>query len=196
MSSDPNGTDPRPRLAIVAASTRPGRQGFAVAEWFRDEAEKDGAFDIDFIDLAQVNLPLLDEANHPRLQQYEHDHTKAWSARVTAADAFVFVTPEYDHSLPAALLNALQFLSLEWHYKTAAVVSYGGVSAGLRSAQTTRSVLSALKMFPIPEAVSIPFFTQFIDDGVVQPNEVMVDSAKAVLKELAKVDAALRPLRG
>ena len=188
-------TDLRPRLAILVASTRPGRQGIAVAEWFRVEAEKHSAFDIDFIDLAEVDLPFLDEPNHPRFKKYEHDHTKAWSARIEAADAFIFVTPEYDYSMSPVLLNALQYLASEWHYKPAGIVSYGGVSAGLRAAQMTKSALTALKIFPIAEAVSIPFFTQFIDDGVVHPNEVMTDSAAAVLDELAKVEAALRPLR-
>ena len=188
-------TDLRPRLAVLVASTRPGRQGIAVAEWFRAEAEKHGGFDIDFIDLAEVNLPFLDEPNHPRFKTYEHDHTKAWSARIEAADAFVFVTPEYDYSMSPVLLNALQYLASEWHYKPAGIVSYGGVSAGLRSAQMTKSALTALKIFPIAEAVSLPFFTQFIDDGVVHPNEVMTDSAAVVLDELAKVEAALRPLR-
>lgn len=188
-------TDIRPRLAVLVASTRPGRQGIAVAEWFRAEAEKHGAFDIDFIDLAEVDLPFLDEPNHPRFKKYEHDHTLAWSARIEAADAFVFVTPEYDYSMSPVLLNALQYLASEWHYKPAGIVSYGGVSAGLRAAQMTKSALTALKIFPIAEAVSLPFFTQFIDDGVVHPNEVMTDSAAVVLDELAKVEAALRPLR-
>jgi len=188
-------TDVRPRLAILVGSTRPGRQGIAVAEWFRDAAEKHGTFDIDFIDMAEVDLPFLDEPNHPRLKRYEHDHTKAWSERIEAADAFVFVTPEYDYAMSPVLLNALQYLSLEWHYKPAGIVSYGGVSAGLRAAQMTKSAMTALKIFPIAEGVSIPFFTQFIEDGVVQPNEVMTDSAAVVLDELAKVEAALRPLR-
>lgn len=188
-------TDPRPRLAILVASTRPGRQGIAVAEWFRTEAEKHGAFDIDFIDLAEVDLPFLDEPNHPRFRDYQHQHTKAWSARIERADAFAFVTPEYDYSMSPVLLNALQYLSSEWHYKPAGIVSYGGVSAGLRSAQMTKSALTALKVFPIAEGVSLPFFTQFIDDGVVRPNEMMTDSAIVVLDELARVETALRPLR-
>jgi len=188
-------TDLRPRLAVIVASTRPGRQGIAVAEWFREAAEKHGTFDIDFVDMAEVDLPFLDEPNHPRLKRYEHDHTKAWSERIDAADAFVFVTPEYDYSMSPVLLNALQYLSGEWHYKPAGIVSYGGVSAGLRAAQMTKAAMTALKIFPIAEAVSIPFFTQFIEDGVVQPNEVMTDSAAVVLDELAKVEAALRPLR-
>ena len=189
-------TDIRPRLAILVASTRPGRQGIAVAEWFRAEAEKHGGFDIDFIDLAEVDLPFLDEPNHPRFKKYEHDHTKAWSARIEAADAFVFVTPEYDFAMSPVLLNAFQYLASEWNYKPGAFVSYGGVSAGLRGVQMAKLVATTLKIFTLPEAVSIPFFMQFLDeDGRLHPNEVMTDSATAVLDELAKVEAALRPLR-
>ncbi len=189
-------TDRRPRLAILATSTRPGRQGIAVAEWFREAAEKHGAFDVDFVDLAEVDLPFLDEPNHPRLRQYTHQHTRDWSARVAAADAFAFVIPEYDYAMPATLLNALQTLSREWAYKPVGFVSYGGVSAGLRSAQMTRGVAASLKMFTLAEGVSLPMFTQFLDDeGRVHPNEVMSDSAVVVLDELAKVEAALRPLR-
>lgn len=189
------GTDPRPRLAILVASTRPGRQGIAVGEWIRDEATKHGSFAIDFIDLAEVRLPFLDEPNHPRLQRYEHKHTQEWSKRIAAADAFVFVTPEYDYAMSPVLLNALQFLFSEWHYKPAGFVSYGGVSAGLRSVQMTKLAATSLKIYTLPEAVSLPFFTQFIEDGVVHPNEVMTDSAKVMLDELVKVEGALRPLR-
>lgn|SRR5690348_13317363 len=189
-------TDVRPRLAIIVASTRPGRQGIAVAEWFRTEAEKHGAFDIDFIDMAEVALPFLDEPNHPRLKRYEHDHTKEWSARIESADAFVFVTPEYDYAMSPVLLNAFQYLAAEWHYKPGAFVSYGGISAGLRGVQMAKLVATTLKIFLLPEAVSLPMFTQFIDeDGRLQPNEIMTDAAGAVLDELAKVEAALRPLR-
>lgn len=82
-----------PRLMILVASTRPGRVGLPVAEWFRELAERHGGFEIDFVDLAELNLPFMDEPNHPRLRVYTQPHTKEWSARVEAADAVVFVTP-------------------------------------------------------------------------------------------------------
>jgi NAD(P)H-dependent FMN reductase len=187
---------PKPSLKIVIASTRPGRVGLPVGEWFEGRARAHGAFEVELVDLAEVGLPFLDEPNHPRLRKYTQEHTRRWSATVTAADAFVFVTPEYNFGFPAPLKNALDFLHWEWHYKAAGIVSYGGVSAGTRSAQMLKQVLSTLKMMPLFEAVSIPFVAQFIDDeGVVQANETMEKAADAMLDELVRVNGALAVLR-
>jgi NAD(P)H-dependent FMN reductase len=185
-----------PRLAVIVASTRPGRIAPAVAEWFVRAAREHGGFEVDLVDLAEVDLPFLDEPNHPRLKDYVHDHTRAWSARVDAADAFVVVTPEYNYGMPAVLKNALDYLHHEWAHKPIAFVSYGGVSAGTRSVQMAKQVVTTLRMYALPEAVSIPFVQQFLDDeGRLQPNETMEGAAKAVLDELVVVEQALRPLR-
>lgn len=186
----------RPTLMILVASTRPGRVGLPVAEWFRERAEAEGGFAIDFADLAKIGLPFLDEPNHPRLRDYTQAHTKAWSARVEAADAFAFVHPEYNYGLSAPLKNALDFLHHEWAYKPVGLVSYGGVSAGTRAAQMVKQVVTTLRMTPLFEAVSIPFVAQFLDDdGRIEANETMERAAAAMLAELARVEAALRPLR-
>ena len=113
---------PRPVLQIIAASTRPGRRGIAVARWVQQLAEAHGGFDVELVDLAEVALSVFDEPNHPRLRRYEHQHTKDWSATVERADAYVFVTPEYNHSFPASVKNALDYLSLEWADKPAGLV--------------------------------------------------------------------------
>ncbi len=181
---------------IVIASTRPGRGGSAVAEWFIDHARSHGEWEVEVVDLAELNLPFLDEPNHPRLRQYTQAHTKAWSARVEAADAFVFVTPEYNHGYPAPLKNAIDFLHQEWSHKPVGFVSYGGVAAGTRSMQQLKQVVTALKLAPVTEAVNLPFFTQFVDEeGVLQANEVMIQAAQAMLDELVRVEQSLRPLR-
>jgi NAD(P)H-dependent FMN reductase len=181
-----------PRLA----SSRPGRTAPAVAEWFVRTAREHGGFDVDLVDLAELDLPFLDEPNHPRLRDYVHQHTRDWSARVEAADAFVVVTPEYNYAMPPVLLNALDFLHHEWAHKPIAFVSYGGVSAGTRSVQMAKQVVTTLRMYPLTEAVSIPFVQQFLDDeGRLQPNETMEGAAKAVLDELVATEQALRPLR-
>ncbi len=185
----------KPRLMIIIASTRPGRVGLPVAEWFRERAEAQGAFDIDLVDLATLNLPFMDEPKHPRLRQYAHQHTKDWSARVDAADAFVFVMPEYNYGFTAPLKNAIDYLHTEWAYKPVGLVSYGGVSAGTRAAQMIKQVVSTLKMVPVPESVSIPFVAQFIKDGRVEPNETMQTAATAMLDELERWVTALRSLR-
>jgi NAD(P)H-dependent FMN reductase len=185
-----------PRLQIVIASTRPGRVGLPVARWFEERAAEDGRFDLDVADLAEINLPFLDEPAHPRLRQYRHQHTKDWSARVSAADAFVFVMPEYNHGLNAPLKNAIDYLHQEWEYKPVGFVSYGGVSAGTRAVQMVKPVVSVLKMVPLTEAVHIPFVAQFLDEERrLKANEVMVQAAAAMLDELVRMEAALRPLR-
>ncbi|MGD0196738.1 MAG: NAD(P)H-dependent oxidoreductase [Solirubrobacteraceae bacterium] len=185
-----------PTLAIIIASTRPGRVGLPVGQWFAQRARDHGAFEIDLVDLAEINLPFVDEPNHPRLRQYTQQHTRDWSARVRAADAFAMVVPEYNYGMPATIKNAIDFLHFEWHYKPVGFVSYGGVSAGTRSVQQLKQVVTTLRMYALPEAVSIPFVAQFIsDESRVKPNETMEQAADTMLDELARLEAALRPLR-
>jgi NAD(P)H-dependent FMN reductase len=185
------------KLEIIIASTRPGRIGLPIGQWVETEAKAHGGFaEVELVDLAVVNLPFMDEPNHPRLAQYTHQHTRDWSAKVSEADAFVFVTPEYNYGYTAPLKNAIDYLHHEWHYKPAGIVSYGGVAAGARAAQMLKQVVTTLRMTPVPEAVSIPFVNQFIDEEEnVVPNDVMIASAKAMFEELVRVSEALRPLR-
>lgn len=185
-----------PKLMIVIASTRPGRVGLPVAQWFESAARDHGGFEIDVADLAEIDLPFMDEPNHPRLQQYQHEHTKRWSARVDAADAFAFVMPEYNYGFNAPLKNALDFLNKEWQHKPLGLVSYGGVSAGTRAAQMVKQVVTTVGLMPMLNAVSIPFVAKLIDDnGELEPNETMEKAASALLDELLETEAALRPLR-
>jgi NAD(P)H-dependent FMN reductase len=186
-----------PTLQIIIASTRPGRLGLPVAEWINAVAIKHGGFDqVELVDLAEWNLPFMDEPNHPRLRRYVHQHTLDWSATIDRADAFLIVMPEYNFGYTAPLKNAIDYLAQEWAYKPAGLVSYGGVSAGTRAAQMIKQVLTTLKMTPIPEAVHIPFIAQSIDaDGALRPNETMDTSADAMLGELVHWTAALAPLR-
>lgn len=185
------------KLHVVVASTRSGRQGSLVGALFLDRARAHGRFDVELVDLAEVDLPLLDEPAHPRLGQYEHAHTRAWSETVDRADAFVFVTPEYDHAPPASLVNALQHLVREWAYKPVGFVSYGGVSAGTRGVQVAKQIVAALRMVPIVETVAIPFFAQHVDRerGVFDPGPVQERAATAMLGELHRWATALQPLR-
>ena len=183
------------KLAVVIGSTRPGRVGPSVAAWFLDAAREHGEFDVTLVDLADLDLPLLDEPEHPVKQLYKHDHTKKWAAIVDEADAFAFVTPEYDFFAPAALVNAIQYLSKEWAYKPAAIVSYGGISGGLRSTQMLRLLLSSLNVHALKESVSIQFVAKHIHDGVFTPEHHAISSADAMLGELDKWAGALRPLR-
>ena len=185
-----------PKLLIVIASTRPGRIGLPFGEWFYERALAHGGFEVQLVDLAVLNLPLLDEPNHPRLRQYTQEHTHAWSATVEAADTIVFVTSEYNYGYPAALKNAIDYLHHEWRYKAVSFVSYGGVAAGTRSVQQLKQVVTALGMVPIQAAVNVPFAVQFLgEDGTVAANDVMVQAAADMLDELRRVNEALVSLR-
>jgi NAD(P)H-dependent FMN reductase len=185
-----------PTLHVIIASTRPGRIGLPVARWFTDWAVKHGGFEVNVVDLAEWNLPLMDEPNHPRLRRYEHQHTKEWSNTIDAGDAFVIVMPEYNHGFTAPLKNALDYLHGEWAYKPVGLVSYGGVSGGMRAAQMIKPVLTALKMTPMLEGVPIPFAMRLLnDDGEVQADEALENTATVMLDELLRWTEALAPLR-
>lgn len=185
-----------PKLLIIVSSTRPGRRGEAIAEWFIARAREHGEFDVEVADLVELDLPFLDEPNHPRLRQYTHAHTRAWSEQVEDADAFVFITPEYNHGYPATLKNAIDFLHHEWAHKPVAFVSYGGVAAGTRAVAQLIPIVSVLQMKPLPQQVNIPFFTQFInEDDQLEPNDTMEQAAQTMLDALVCAEAALRPLR-
>src|SRR5262245_15812891 len=183
-------------LQVVIVSTRPARKGDAIARWFETRARTHAAFDVELVDLAEFNLPLFDEPEHPRLRKYQQDHTKRWSERVSRADAFVFVTPEYNYSAPPSIVNALDYLVHEWAYKPVAFVSYGGVSGGTRSVQMIKLQATALRMMPIPSAGSLPFLTKmFADHGAFHPAELPQKAADAMLTELKRWADALRVLR-
>jgi NAD(P)H-dependent FMN reductase len=186
----------KPTLQIIIASTRPGRVGPSVAAWFHDRAVKTDSFEVELIDLAEVNLPMFDEPRHPRFGEYQHQHTKDWSATIKRGDAYVFVMPEYNYGFNAALKNAIDYLNQEWQYKPLGFVSYGGVAAGTRAVQMLKQVVSALKMVPMADAVHIPFVAQFLDEQrVLQPNDIMESSATALLTELARWTHAVSTLR-
>lgn len=186
-----------PKLGVIIASVREGRAGRPVADWFTERAHAHGGFDIDVVDLRDVNLPLFAERSHPRLRQYESAHQQAWSARIAGLDAFVFVMPEYNYSTAPALLNALDYLVAEWNYKAVGLVSYGGISGGLRAAQMVKQTVTALKMMPIPEAVPISFVAQAIDKdtGRFKATEAQDRMAAAMLDELTRWTASLATLR-
>ena len=183
-------------LNIIIASTRPGRVGATVGKWFHQAAAEHGKFEPVLVDLAEVSLPIFDEPEHPARQLYKHDHTKRWAASVKSADAFVFVTPEYNFGPPPPLLNALNYVYHEWNYAPAGFVSYGGISGGLRAVQMEKLTLTTLKMMPITDAVVIPMVAQHLDkDRVFSPTDLHKSSASAMLDELHRWADALQPLR-
>lgn len=184
------------KLGIIIASTRPERKGSILGQWFYEQARQHSGVEASLIELAEVNLPLLDESAHPRLQQYAHAHTKAWSEQVAALDAFVFVTPEYNFGTPPALNNALNYLYKEWNYKPAGFVSYGGISGGTRSVEMTKQILGALKVVPLVEAVTIPLFAKHLTEAqTFDANDIQIQAAANLVKELQRWHGALKTLR-
>lgn len=185
-----------PKLHVIAVSTRPTRAGFPLSLWMTERARAHAAFEVALVDLREVGLPLFDEPHHPRLRRYEHEHTRRWSAIVEAADAFVFVTPEYDHGAPPSLVNALVYLSQEWAYKPVGFVSYGGPAGGARAVQMIKPMLSSLKMVVTLESVLAPLFAQQIDaEGVFRPSEMQETGATMMLDALAQWTRALAAMR-
>lgn len=183
------------KLMIVVGSVRPGRIGLPIAEWVRKAAQADGRFEVDFVDLAELALPFMDEPSHPRLRQYTQPHTIAWSERVDAADAFVFVTPEYNHSFSPALKNAMDYLAQEWWRKPVGFVSYGGVSAGSRGVTALEPVVVGLGLVRAGAEVEIPFAGKSVVDGDFQADEKVSAILANQLDELVALSAALIPLR-
>ncbi len=184
-----------PRLLVIIASTRPGRVGLPVATWFSERVTAHGGFELEVVDLAKFELPFLNEAKHPRLADYHHEHTRVWSEIVARADAVVMVTAEYNYGYPAPLKNAIDYLHREWLYKPVGFVSYGGVAAGTRAVQQLKQVVTALSMTPSGPSVNIPFVAQFVKDGAIEPNDTMTEAAATMLDELIRLESAVRPLR-
>jgi len=183
------------KLGIIIGSTRPVRTGDKLAEWLAAIARETDDVVVDMIDLCEIDLPFFNEAKHPRSGDYQHQKTVAWSQRIAACDAFVVVTPEYNHSAPAGLLNAVTFLIKEWRCKPVAFLSYGGISGGLRAVQQMKLTFLAVEAVPIPEAVVVPFVGGQIKDGAFVPNQVQQDAAPVVIKKLKAWADAVLPLR-
>lgn len=184
------------KLQVIVASTRPGRVGPVVANWFAEFARTQSQFAVELVDLADFALPVYNEASHPRTQKYEHDVTKRWSATVADADAFVFVTPEYNYGPTPALVNALNYVYREWNYKPCGFVSYGGMSGGVRGVEIAKQLATTLKMMPMVEGVAMPMvWNQIGEDRVLASNELIDNAAQTLLDELYRWAEALKPMR-
>ena len=191
MASD----QPRPVLQIIISSTRPGRVGLPVGTWVAEAALRHGDFTVEVADLAEIDLPMFNEPRHPRLGQYDFDHTRRWSETIGHSDAFVFVMPEYNYGYPASLKNALDYLSTEWAYKPVVLVSYGGVSGGLRAATGLQPVLTGLRLLPVAGALPIPGVAALIRDGAFQPTDALSGQLDTILTELARITPIAAQMR-
>ncbi|TQM81822.1 NAD(P)H-dependent FMN reductase [Saccharothrix saharensis] len=184
------------RVLLIIAGTRPGRLGATVAEWFTRVTAAvavDSRARVEVADLREIGLPLLDEPEHPSTGIYQHEHTRAWSRLVADADAFVIVTPEHNHGMPAALKNALDHLSAEWACKPVSFVGYGHTSAGTRAVHMAKQVATTLRMMPTGATVALRI-GDHVAEGRMLDDPARDDAARGTLRELVRLARVLRPL--
>jgi NAD(P)H-dependent FMN reductase len=182
------------KVAIIIGSTRPGRKAGVVARWIYDIASRRGDASFELVDIAAFDLPLLDEALPPSMNQYSKAHTKAWAATIATFDAFVFVTPEYNHSTSGALKNAIDFLFREWNDKAAGFVGYGGVG-GARAVEHLRLVMGELKVADVRAQVGLSMHTDFENFSTFKPRLQQEAAVNAMLDDLVAWGQSLRTMR-
>ncbi len=182
------------KIAVIIASSRPQRVGPSVARWFYDHTGSRPDASYDLVDLAEEDLPNLDEGTPASSQKYTQDHTKAWSAKISGYDAFVFVTPEYNRGIPGQLKNALDFLYAEWNDKAAGIVCYGS-AGGLRAAEQLKQILGELQIATVRAQVSVSIFDDMENFTKMAPRDFQASSISTMLDQLERWAGALRPLR-
>lgn len=181
-------------IAIIVGSTRPGRKAAEIARWVHGIAAQRGDASFEIVDIADFDLPLLDEAMPPSMGQYAQPHTKAWAAKIAGFDAFVFVTPEYNHSTSGALKNAIDYLFREWNDKAAAFVGYGGLG-GARAVEQLRLIMGELKVADVRAQVALSLFTDFENFSVFKPAPLHETYVHAMLNDLIPWARALQTMR-
>jgi NAD(P)H-dependent FMN reductase len=182
------------KIAIILGSTRPGRNGEAVARWVFDISKQRDDAEYELVDIAEYRLPHLDEANPPSLGRYVQPHTKAWAATIASFDGFVFVTPEYNHSTSGALKNAIDFLYAEWNNKAAGFVSYGS-AGGTRAVEHLRLVMAELQVADVRAQTALSLYTDFTDFTRFTPAEHRADAVSAMLDQVVSWSTALARVR-
>ena len=181
-------------VAIIIGSTRPGRKAETVARWVYEIASKRSDAKFELVDIEDFDLPLLDEAVPPSMGQYSQPHTKTWAAKIASFDAFVFVTPEYNHGPSGALKNAIDYLYAEWNDKAAGFVSYGS-AGGTRAVEQLRLVMGELQIADVRAQVMLSLFTDFENFTTFKPAAHQEKSVNAMLDQVVAWGSALKPLR-
>ncbi len=180
---------PQPKVLLIVASTRPGRVGRAIADWFYAQAGKQqSGVQYELVDLAEWNLPFLDEPVPPKAGMYQHNHTKRWSSKIAEGDGYVIVTPEYNHGYPASLKNALDYLYHEWAGKPVAFVGYGMGGGQLAVAQL-RQVVTELQLQPLSQQVAVVF-----EHGMFDERHRLIDADRSLAKYMDAAGTLIRAL--
>ena len=182
------------KIGIILGSTRPGRNGEAVAKWVHERAAQRKDAQCELVDIQDYNLPLLDEPVPPSMGKYSREHTKRWAAKIAEFDAFVFVTPEYNHSTSGALKNAIDFLYAEWNNKAAAFVSYGS-AGGARAVEHLRLIMAELQVATVRAQVMLSLATDFENYSRFKPHARHDGEVTAMLDQLVSWGGALKTVR-
>lgn len=182
------------KIAIILGSTRPGRNGEAVARWVYEIAKKRIDAEFEFVDIKDFNLPLLDEPVPPSQGQYSKEHTKAWSAKIDSFDGYIFVTAEYNHGIPGALKNAIDYLYKEWNNKAAGFVGYGS-AGGVRAVEQLRLVMAELQIADVRAQVAVSIITEFEDFRIFKPASYQEKLVNNMLDQVISWGRALKLLR-
>jgi NAD(P)H-dependent FMN reductase len=183
------------RIGIILGTTRPGRVGTSVAQWVCEAAQSRQDAKLELVDLADHDLPLFDEPQSPLLGVYQHDHTRRWSSTIGRLDGFVFVTPEYNRSLPAALKNAIDYLYHEWNHKAAGVVAYGSNVAGARAVELLRLIGAGLQMPVVKTQLNLSLQTDFEAFTTFVPTDRHAAGLHQLLDEVITLTNTLATLR-
>jgi NAD(P)H-dependent FMN reductase len=195
MGPDTRGETKVLNVAVILGSTRPGRNGEAVARWVYELAQRRTDAKFELVDIKDFNLPLLDEPIPPSLGQYSQPHTKVWAAKIAEFDAFVFVAPEYNHGISGALKNAIDFLFREWNHKSAGFVSYGGYANGSRAVEQLRLVMGELHVADVRAQVLLSLITDFENFSIFKPAAGREASVNTMLDEVLTWGTALKTFR-
>lgn len=185
---------PMTRIGIILGSTRPGRNGEAVARWVHEIAAQRTDAEFELVDLVDYKLPLLDEAYPPAMGQYSQPHTHTWAQKIASFDGFVIVTPEYNHSVPGALKNAIDFLHAEWVDKAVGFVSYGS-TGGTRAVEHLRLIAGELQMADVRSQVALSLFTDFENFSTFKPADGQRDTLATTFDQVIRWANVLAPLR-
>ena len=172
------------KVGIIDGSIREGRKSTSVAEWVKQNADNHGGAEFEIVPLADFNIPLLTRATVPGAanRQYDTPEVQKWSEAIDSYDAFIFVTPEYNHGVPGALKNAFDSIGPEWMNKSAALVSYGADS-GVRAVEQWRQILANFNMHVVRSQVSLSLFTEFGENGVA-PEERRTGEINGLIDQL------------
>lgn len=173
------------KIAVVVGSTRPGRFGSQVGDWVMSQAaDREATYEL--LDIAEFNLELLNEETVPGAanRQYENAATRVWSEAVDSFDGFIFVTPEYNHSVPAAMKNAFDLLYPEWAEKSVGFVGYG-YDGAVRSVEHWRAIVANAYMFGVRDQVALNLITD-VTDGTLTPADFRAQSLAGVFDAVEK----------